>query len=95
MKPAILSDIIALVVGAVLKFVVLYICIVKIAVPFILESPAKQAAALSATFGIAQLITAAIGGVIACIVLPILTKVIFNMEERNGFAHHTAKKATV
>ncbi len=64
--------IIALIVAAVAKFLVLYLGIVKIAVPILLELPEKQAAVISNMFSVPQLITASIGGVLAFIILPIL-----------------------
>lgn len=64
----------ALVCGAVLKFLVLFIGIVKIMVPVVLQLPEKQAAAVSAAFSFPQLITASVGGVIAILILPILKK---------------------
>jgi hypothetical protein len=84
LKPDILKYIIALVAGAVIKFVVLFLSVVKIGVPLILNLPEKQAAAISAQFGITQLITAAIGGAVACIILPVLVKAISGMENRVG-----------
>jgi len=72
--PRIVSYIIALIIGAVAKFLFLYIGIVKIAVPFILKLPAKKAAVISASFSFPQLITASIGGVLAIIILPVLKK---------------------
>jgi len=70
------SYISALIIAAVAKFIVLYISIVKIAIPFFLGLPEKQAATISAMFSVPQLITASIGGVIAVMVLPVLKKAV-------------------
>ena len=70
------SYIIALVCGAVAKFLVLYLGIVKIAVPLLLNLPEKQAAVISGMFSIPQLITASIGGVLALLLLPALKKML-------------------
>jgi hypothetical protein len=67
---------IALTVAAVAKFLVLYIGIVRIAVPFLLGLPEKQAAVISGMFSVSQLATAAIGGVFAVWLLPVLSKAI-------------------
>lgn len=64
----------ALVAGAVFKFLVLYFGIVQLAVPLILTLPQKQAAVLSASFSFPQLVTAAVGGAVALLVLPVLRK---------------------
>lgn len=68
--------IVALVGGAVVKFAVLYLGIVMVAVPFILKLPAPQAAAISAAFSFPQLITAGIGGAVALVILPVLRKAV-------------------
>lgn len=65
---------IALVTAAIAKFLVLYLGIVKIAVPFLLGLPEQQAAAISSLFSIPQLVTAVFGGILAILVLPILKK---------------------
>ena len=64
----------AAVTAAVAKFIVLFVGIVQIAVPVLLQLPEKQAAMISATFSFPQLITALIGGGLAIIVLPLLGK---------------------
>jgi hypothetical protein len=66
----------ALVIGAALKFIVLYLTIVKFAIPVILNLPAAKVNALSLAFGWPQLVTAAIGGVIAILIIPVLRKAI-------------------
>ena len=71
------NPVLALVSGAVLKFIALYIGVVKIALPFFLpNAPDKMRAVLSVQFSWPQLITAAIGGTIAIGVLVALKKVI-------------------
>ena len=60
--------------AAVAKFLVLYVGIVQVAVPVLLQLPEKQAAMISATFSFPQLVTALIGGGLAIIVLPLLGK---------------------
>ncbi|MDR0986209.1 MAG: hypothetical protein LBL98_00745 [Ruminococcus sp.] len=84
LKP-LLTYIVAAVVGAAVKFGVLWVSVVQVGVPLILKLPEKQAVAISAQFGINQLFTALIGGAVACIILPLLVKTIGNMEKRAGF----------
>jgi len=67
---------IALVAGAVAKFLVLYFGVVQIAVPYILGLP--EGNVMSVLFSYPQLITAAIGGVCAIVLLPTLLKAIKN-----------------
>ena len=64
----------ALIAGATLKFLVLYIGVVRIAMPYILGLPEQHVMAV--LFSYPQLITAAAGGVCAIILLPILLKAI-------------------
>ena len=66
----------AVIVAAIAKFVVLYLGIVKIAIPFLLALPEMAAKGLSLTFSYPQLVTAGVGGVIALAILPTLAKVI-------------------
>ena len=70
--------IIALITAAAAKFTVLYIGIVKIAIPFLLNLQDKQAAAVSSIFSLPQLLTASIGGIVAVIILPLIQKAIKN-----------------
>lgn len=74
--PQIATYIIAAACGAVAKFAVLYLGVVRLAVPVLLELPEKQATVISAMFSVPQLITAAIGGAVACIILPFLKNAI-------------------
>jgi hypothetical protein len=70
----------ALICAAAAKFLVLYIGIVRIAIPVFFNLPEQQAMVISNMFSIPQLITAVIGGILAVILLPTLRKVI--REER-------------
>jgi len=65
-----IARVIALAAAAVCKFAVLYVGIVKIAIPFMLNLPEKQAAVTSGMFSFPQLVTASTGGVLALAVLP-------------------------
>lgn len=65
---------VALVAGALGKFLVLYLSIVQMMIPLFLKLPAKQAGVISATFSLTQLFTALIGGAAAIMVLPIIKK---------------------
>lgn len=67
-------DMYALLSGALAKYLVLYISIVKFAVPVLLQLPEKQAFIISNMFSISQLITALLGGILALIVYPRLKK---------------------
>ncbi|WP_110462580.1 ECF transporter S component [Ruminiclostridium sufflavum] len=71
-----ISYAIALVAAAVSKFLVLYLGIVKIAIPVLLKLPEPKAAVISSMFSVPQLITALIGGVLAIIILPVLNRAI-------------------
>ena len=62
-------------IAAVLKFVVLYVGIVQLMLN-VLDLQQPQVVALSATFSVTQLFTAVIGGVLATIVLPIISKAV-------------------
>jgi len=71
-----LFDIIALVVGAGAKFLVLYSGIVLLIVPLVLGLGETQASAVSAAFSWPQLLTGSIGGVLALLLHPVLKKAI-------------------
>ncbi len=64
----------ALISGAVAKFLVLYIGIVQVAIPFLLGLKEQQAAVVSAMFSLPQLFTALVGGTLAAVLLPVLQK---------------------
>ena len=64
----------ALAVAAVAKFLTLYLVIVKWLVPMVLTLNEKQTAVLSASFSFPQLITAAVGGVLAVLLVPPLRR---------------------
>ncbi|MDR2899880.1 MAG: hypothetical protein LBU94_06175 [Clostridiales bacterium] len=70
------SRILALIVGAGLKFAVLYISIVMITIPMFLNLPPQKAAVISATFSVAQFFTATVGGILALIIVPIVKSAI-------------------
>lgn len=71
------NKILALASGAILKFVVLYLAVVKITVPlFLADKPDKMKAAISLSFSWPQLVTAAIGGLLALVVIPLVKKAI-------------------
>ena len=76
MKRKHVAHIIALICAAVSKFLVLFVGIVKIAIPIFLNLPEQQAAVISTMFSIPQLITALIGGTLAVALLPSLKKAI-------------------
>ncbi|MGI6539062.1 MAG: ECF transporter S component [Caldicoprobacterales bacterium] len=69
------NTILAFAAAAVVKFITLYLGVVVIVLPFFLAgAPDKVKAVLSLQFSWPQLVTASIGGVLAAIILPILTK---------------------
>ncbi|MCL2508163.1 MAG: ECF transporter S component [Oscillospiraceae bacterium] len=74
------SHVVALVCAAAAKFLTLYLGIVKIAVPLLLDLPEKQAAVISGMFSVTQLITASIGGALAIVLLPTLFRGIRRQE---------------
>lgn len=67
---------IAVISATLLKFIVLYLGIVQLALPLIPNIKAPQLTALSAMFGWPQLITACIGGVLALLFMPTLQRAI-------------------
>ena len=62
------------VIGAVLKFLVLWVGIVQIAIQFIPDIRPPQVEALSTTFSWPQLVTALIGSTLAIVIMPRLKK---------------------
>lgn len=70
--------IITLIAAAAGKFLMLYIGIVRVAVPYLLNLPEPQAATISGMFSVPQLFTALIGGAIAAAILPLLKKAVKN-----------------
>jgi riboflavin transporter FmnP len=68
------SKILALAVGAVTKFLVLYVLVIKLALLLYPEVGDKVKAVLSINFSWPQLITASIGGVLALLIVPLLKK---------------------
>ena len=71
----------ALIVAAISKFLVLYIGIVRIAIPILLGLPEQQAAAITSIFSVAQLFTASVGGALAFVLIPRLKKAIAGRQE--------------
>ncbi|MGY3750569.1 ECF transporter S component [Vagococcus acidifermentans] len=69
------KHLIACVAGAISKFLVLYLTIVKFVVPILIAPPEPQAQILSGMFSVPQLVTAVIGGLAATAILPILSQV--------------------
>ncbi|HOJ48761.1 MAG TPA: ECF transporter S component [Bacillota bacterium] len=67
---------VALVVGAAVKCAVLYLSIVKIAIPYLLNLKQPQIDTFTQMFGITQFFTAAIGGALALVVVPLLKSAI-------------------
>jgi len=65
-----ISNYLIVVVAALIKFLTLYITIVKFAMPVLLDLNAAQSAVLSLAFSYPQIITATIGGVIALTIAP-------------------------
>lgn len=62
------------IIAAAAKFLVLYGLVVKLVVPIVLGIPEPNASVVSAAFSFPQLFTALIGGVLAAVILPLLTK---------------------
>ena len=60
--------------AAIIKFFVLYILVVKLALSLIPNLPQQKVAVLSTTFGVPQLFTALIGGALAFIIVPLVKK---------------------
>ena len=77
------APIIALTAAATAKFLVLYLGIAQITVPFLLRLPAPQAAVISSMFSIPQLLTALLGGGVALLVLSPLKKAIRGGREQS------------
>lgn len=67
------QSLLAVAAAAVCKFLTLYLVVVKLALPMP-GLPEKQAAAMSVMFSWPQLVTAAIGGVLALLVVPQVKK---------------------
>jgi len=72
----------AVIVGSVLKFLVLWIGIVQVALQFIPDIRQPQIEVMSATFSWPQLITALIGSTLAMITAPYLVKAVNGLRAR-------------
>lgn len=71
------DPILSVIAGAVVKFIVLFLAVVKIGVPFLLNSiPDAAKGVLSVQFSWPQLATATIGGILALGVASVLKKVV-------------------
>lgn len=80
-RDSFVSRVMALVIGAVTKFLVLYVLVVKFALPLIYPAvPEKVRMAMSINFSWPQLVTAAIGGVLALLVIPLLRRALKPMD---------------
>jgi len=58
--------------AAFVKYLILFLGVSYVAIPLFLDIQEPQANAISAIFGSMQFVTAAIGGAIACVLLPFL-----------------------
>lgn len=67
-----IRHLIAVIAGALCKFGIQYLLIVKWIAPAFL--PAKAQAVMAVNFGIIQFFTACIGGVLACLIYPLVSK---------------------
>ena len=65
--------------AAIAKSVTLYLGVVQVAIPMLLQLPAPQAAVISGMFSFPQFITALIGGGLAIVVIPLLKKAVKDM----------------
>ena len=70
--PEFVRNLIAVIAAAVCKFAIQYLLIVKWIAPSFL--PAKAQPVMAANFGVMQLLTACIGGVLACLICPVVRK---------------------
>lgn len=74
LSPPVVPLIISAVSAAFAKFIFLYITVVQIAVPVLLQLEGNKAAVVSAMFSAPQLVSALIGGAIAIFLIPIIKK---------------------
>jgi len=72
----IVRRIVSCVVAALCKFAILYLGVVRLAIPYILDVPTPVANVLTVAFSINQLFTATIGGTVAILALPAIEKAI-------------------
>ena len=70
----ILRRIIVGIIAALCKFALLYLGVVRLAIPFILDVPEPVANVLTVAFSVNQLFTALIGGAVAILALPAIEK---------------------
>ena len=76
--PEIVRNLIAVIAAAVCKFAIQYLLIVKWIAPSFL--PEKAQGVMAVNFGVMQLFTACIGGVLACLIFPLVSKGVRNRE---------------
>ena len=69
-----ITRIVTIIAAAGLKCLTLYVGIVLVALPFLLNLPAEKEAVISATFSLPQFFTALIGGALAFCILPLIEK---------------------
>lgn len=74
LHPPIMPLIIAAVGASFAKFITLYITVVKVAIPILLQLEDKKAALLTAMFSSPQLVSALIGSAIAIFLIPVLKR---------------------
>ena len=93
-KPLSLRSYLAVAAAAVCKFAALFLLVTKVAIPA-LGLPEAAAATLSASFSWPQLVTAAIGGVIAVTIAPVIRKALVELDGKpfRFFAEHRAEWA--
>ena len=77
-----IKRIITCVVAALCKFALLYLGVVRVAIPFILDIPEPVANALTVAFSINQLFTALIGGTLAILALPAIERAATAVRDR-------------
>ncbi len=70
--PDMLRRLVSVIAAALCKFVIQYLLIVKWIAPAFL--PAKAGTVIAVNFGVMQLVTAGIGGLLACLICPIVGK---------------------
>ncbi|MDR0847129.1 MAG: ECF transporter S component [Lactobacillales bacterium] len=72
----IVGEVAGVVIGAVVKFLWLFITVVNVMIPVVLGLPAPKAAIVGAQFSFPQLITALIGGAIAIVIAAVIGKTV-------------------
>ena len=70
-----ITRIVSMIAAAICKFILLYLGIVQVAAPLMLDLTENQKALISSMFSFPQLITALIGGALATVLLPTFTRI--------------------